>query len=57
MQARLDLVNGFSRAIPRAQKWRHPEPEVRSSSEWFVGASRLDMEHMLQSDLAKFDIL
>ncbi|KIC12846.1 hypothetical protein RA19_00075 [Leisingera sp. ANG-M1] len=57
MQARLDLVYGFSRAIPRAQKWRDPEPEVRSSSEWFVGSSRLEMEHMLQSDLAKFDIL
>ncbi|MCF6433639.1 MULTISPECIES: hypothetical protein [unclassified Leisingera] len=57
MQARLDLVYGFSRAIPRAQKWRDPEPEVRSSTEWFVGASRLEMEHMLQSDLAKFDIL
>lgn len=57
MQARLDLVYGFSRAIPRAQKWRDPEPEVRSSTEWFVGSSRLEMEHMLQSDLAEFDIL
>ncbi|KIC35363.1 hypothetical protein [Leisingera sp. ANG-M7] len=57
MQARLDLVYGFTRAIPRAQKWRDPEPEVRSSTEWFVGAPRLEMEHMLQSDLAGFDVL
>lgn len=57
MQARLDLVYGFSRAIPRAQTWRQPEPEVRSSSEWFVGASRVEMEHMLRSDLAVFDVL
>lgn len=57
MQARLDLVYGFTRALPRAQKWRAPEPEVRSSTEWFVGSSRLEMEHMLQSDLAEFDIL
>lgn len=57
MQARLDLVYGFSRTIPRAQTWRQPEPEVRSSSEWFVGSSRMEMEHMLQSDLAVFDVL
>lgn len=57
MRARLDLVYGFSRALPRAQKWRQPEPEVRSSSEWFVGSSRLEMEHMLASDLAALDVL
>lgn len=57
MRARLDLVYGFSRALPRAQTWRQPEPEVRSSSEWFVGSLRLEMEHMLASDLAALDVL
>ncbi len=50
MRARLDLVYGFTRSIPAAQVWEEPVPEVRSSSEWFVGASREELDHLFESD-------
>lgn len=48
VRARLDLVYGFSVAIPHAQTWNQPEPEVRASSEWFVGANRAQFEHSIR---------
>jgi len=51
MKARLDLVYGFTRSIPNAQIWSEPAPEVRASSEWFVGVSRADLEHVIVSEL------
>lgn len=49
MEARLDLVYGFTRSIPDAQIWSDPVPELRSSSEWFVGTTRADLKHMISS--------
>ncbi|MCA0963305.1 hypothetical protein [Salipiger bermudensis] len=50
MRARLDLVYGFTRALPSAQVWASPVPAVRSSSEWFVGASREELDHIFSLD-------
>ena len=48
MRARLDLVYGFSTAIPHAQTWSPPDPDVRSSTEWFVGSSRSQFHHAIK---------
>ena len=48
MRARLDLVYGFSVAIPHAQTWNPPDPDVRSSSEWFVGSNQAQFEHSIR---------
>lgn len=47
MRARLDLVYGFARSYPRALRWVEPEPEKRSSQEWFVGADRQELAAIL----------
>ena len=48
MRGRLDLVYGFTTSIPAAQRWNPPEPDVRSSSEWFVGTPRAHFEHAIR---------
>lgn len=48
MRARLDLVYGFSVAIPHAQTWNPPDPDVRASSEWFVASNRSQFEHSIR---------
>ncbi|MDE4189635.1 hypothetical protein [Phaeobacter gallaeciensis] len=50
-RARLDQVYGFTQSLPNAQKWAAPEPAVRSSTEWWVGSPRKELEHVLLSDL------
>lgn len=50
MRARLDLVYGFARAYPGALHWSEPEPEKRSSKEWFVGADSEELCAILRQD-------
>lgn len=51
MMVRLDLVYGFARTLEKAQIWSQPGPELRASCEWFVAASRSELDHMLRRDL------
>ncbi|KAE9631753.1 hypothetical protein [Parasedimentitalea maritima] len=57
IQARLDLVYGFTQSLSAAQKWTTPEPELRCSTEWWVGAPRSELEHILQADLLGANVL
>ena len=57
MRARLDLVYGFTQSLPRAQLWHSPEPELRSSHEWWVGSPRSELEYLLKSELRHPEIL
>lgn len=50
-QARLDHAYGFTQSLPRAQVWREPVPNKRSSSEWWVGAPSVELEHVFRTDL------
>lgn len=51
MIARLDLLYGFARALQAAQIWTEPGPDLRASTEWFVAASRSELDHVLGRDL------
>lgn len=56
-RARLDLAHGFTQAVPFAQTWVEPVPAKRSSTEWWVGTPRVEMEEFFQAELGSAEIL
>lgn len=57
MRAQLARQYGFSRYYPKAQTWVTPVPELRSCTEWFVGAKCSDLEWLFEVELGSDNIL
>ncbi len=57
VMAQLNLAYGFARMLPAAQRWTDPEPNMRSSSEWFIASRRDEIDHMIETDLFLRDVL
>lgn len=48
---------GFVRSLPDPQHWVPSVTDLRASSEWFVGSTRGELNHLFLSDLRRNDIL
>jgi hypothetical protein len=51
IEAGLGSLYGFTQSLPFAQIWNEEITEKRTSSEWFVGSPRLELEHIFAADL------